>query len=418
MDSCRHCSCFCCTCLLEQPPHSAATVPAFVHLRLHSEFSVVDGLCRIDAAVEAAARDRQGALALTDSANLFGAVRFYKAARAAGVKPIVGCDVWLTNELERDNPHRLLLLVQDEIGLPEPLRTAVARLAREPASRPSRTAQRVADGRERTRSHRAVRRAARRGRRTCCSPATAPQRVTPRVAYAAVFPRRFYVELQRAGQPGIETYVNAALALAIELDLPVVATHPVQFIARDDFRAHEARVCIAEGYTLADPRRPRRFNESQYFKSQAEMAELFADIPAALDNAVEIARRCNLKLTLGKARLPDFPTPPGVTLDAYCRQLAYDGLERRLAVAVSGRGCARRATPDLRRAPRLRARDDREDGLLRLLPDRRGLHQLGQEQRHPGGPGPRLGRRLAGGVLARASPISIRCATTCCSSAS
>ena len=99
---------------LESPQPSA--VPRFVHLRLHSEFSVVDGLCRIDAAVDAAARDGQGALALTDSANLFGAVRFYKAARAAGVKPIIGCDVWLTNELERDNPHRLLLLVQDETG--------------------------------------------------------------------------------------------------------------------------------------------------------------------------------------------------------------------------------------------------------------------------------------------------------------
>ena len=315
---------------LEQSPQSSA-VPRFVHLRLHSEFSVVDGLCRIDAAVDAAARDGQGALALTDSANLFGAVRFYKAARAAGVKPIIGCDVWLTNELERDNPHRLLLLVQDETGYLN-LCELLSRAWLENQHR----------GRAELRSEWLTVESARGlialsgalhgevGALLLAGNGAAARDAASR--YAAVFPRRFYVELQRAGQPGVETYVNAALALAIELDLPVVATHPVQFIARDDFRAHEARVCIAEGYTLADPRRPRRFNESQYFKSQAEMAELFADIPAALDNAVEIARRCNLKLTLGKARLPDFPTPPGVTLDAYSRQLAHDGLERRLAV--------------------------------------------------------------------------------------
>ena len=297
------------------PASSPATVPAFVHLRLHSEFSVVDGLCRIDAAVAAAARDGQGALALTDSANLFGAVRFYKAARASGVKPIVGCDVSLTNEIERDNPHRLLLLVQDAAGYLN-LCDLLSRAWLENQHR----------GRAELRSEWLTEDSARGlialsgalqgeiGSLLLSGNAVAARAAAAR--YASTFPRRFYVELQRAGQPGTESYVNAALALAVELDLPVVATHPVQFIAREDFRAHEARVCIAEGYTLADPRRPRRFNDQQYFKSQAEMAALFADIPVALANAVEIARRCNLKLTLGKARLPDFPTPPGVTLDA------------------------------------------------------------------------------------------------------
>jgi DNA polymerase-3 subunit alpha len=153
---------------------------------------------------------------------------------------------------------------------------------------------------------------------------------------AELFPDRFYIELQRAGRAGEEALVRAAARLAIELGLPAVATHPVQFVARGDFRAHEARVCIAEGYTLADPRRPRHFTEEQYFKSRAEMAQLFADMPAALANTVEIARRCNLELTLGKSRLPEFPTPPGVTIEEHCRELSQQGLQARLLSLYPG----------------------------------------------------------------------------------
>ena len=134
-----------------------------------------------------------------------------------------------------------------------------------------------------------------------------------------------------------------AVALAEELGLPVVATHPVEFMARDDYMAHEARVCISEGYVLADQRRPKTFTEEDYFKTQAEMAELFADLPEALENSVEIARRCNLTLELGKSKLPDFPTPGGMPLDEYLRQFAREGLAKRMAGAVPGRGGARRA---------------------------------------------------------------------------
>ncbi|HWY72124.1 MAG TPA: DNA polymerase III subunit alpha, partial [Burkholderiaceae bacterium] len=148
---------------------------------------------------------------------------------------------------------------------------------------------------------------------------------------AGLFPGRFYLELQRAGRDGDEGYCRAVLQLAGELGLPVVATHPVQFTAPGDFRAHEARVCIAEGYTLADTRRPRRFSQQQYFKSQAQMAELFADVPVALANSIEIAKRCNLTLELGRPRLPEFPTPAGVSLDQYCREQSVSGLELRLA---------------------------------------------------------------------------------------
>src|SRR5262249_19534571 len=145
-----------------------------------------------------------------------------------------------------------------------------------------------------------------------------------------LFPGRFYVELQRAGSPQTEHYVEAALRLAGDCSLPVVATHPVQFLRKDDFAAHEARVCIAEGYVLGDRRRPRTFTRDSWFLGQAEMAKLFADIPEALANSVEIAKRCNLALDLGKSKLPLFPTPEGLTLEEYLRKQAREGLSRRL----------------------------------------------------------------------------------------
>ncbi|HMW78698.1 MAG TPA: DNA polymerase III subunit alpha, partial [Rhodocyclaceae bacterium] len=150
------------------------------------------------------------------------------------------------------------------------------------------------------------------------------------LAWGTLFPGAFYLEVQRYGQPQQELIVQSTADLAAELGLPLVATHPVQFLERDDFRAHEARVCIAEGYVLGDTRRPRPYTEEQYFKTQAEMAELFADLPEALENAVEIARRCSIELTLGKNFLPDFPTPEGMSLAEFLVQEAKAGLERRL----------------------------------------------------------------------------------------
>ena len=301
----------------------------FVHLRLHSEFSVVDGLVQLDEVAKAAAADAQGALALTDSAAMFGAVRFYKAARQRGVKPIVGVDAWISNDAERDSPHRLLLLAMDHAGYLR-LCDLVSRAWIDNQHR-GRAELRLDwfDG-EGSAGLIALSAAAQGevGRHLAQGNAEAARAAAGRLA--RLFPDRFYIELQRAGRTGEEALVRASARLAIELDLPLVATHPVQFVSRGDFRAHEARVCIAEGYTLADPRRPRLFTEEQYFKSRAEMASLFADMPAALANTVEIARRCNLELTLGRSRLPDFPTPPGVTIEEHCRDLSLQGLQARL----------------------------------------------------------------------------------------
>ncbi len=313
------------------------SAPAFVHLRLHSEFSVTDGVTRIDDVVHRAAADGQGALALTDNANLFGAIRFYMAARKAGLKPILGCDAWITNEADREQPYRLTLLAQDRAGYLNLCRLlSRAWLENQHHDRAEmRGAWFIADA---TRGLIALSAgpAGEVGQLLAGSSPAPAQAAAERLA--AQFPGRFYIELQRAGRPGDESYCRAAIALAARLALPLVATQPVQFLDADDFRAHEARVCIAEGRTLADPRRPRHYTPEQYFKTSAQMCALFADVPAALRNAVEIARRCNLELELGKPRLPDYPTPAGTSLDDHCRALAGAGLERRLAALYPDAG--------------------------------------------------------------------------------
>ena len=312
---------------------TAMSTIAFVHLRMHSEYSVSDGIVGLDDAVAAAAGDGMPALALTDLANVFGMVKFYQAARASGVKPVIGCDVWIENDSDRDKPHRLLVLCQSRQGyrnLCEVLTRAYranqyrgrAELKKQWfAGSPGDGLIALSGAQHGDVGH-------------ALAAGNYAQAAAAAQAWAKLFPNRYYLELQRL-QPGaapqIENCVQQSLQIASELRLPVVATHPVQFLKPDDFRAHEARVCIAEGYVLADQRRPRTFGPDQYFRTQAEMAELFADIPQALANSVEIAKRCNLTLELGKSKLPPFPTPTGESLDEYLRARAHAGLEHRLA---------------------------------------------------------------------------------------
>ncbi|GMV46958.1 MAG: DNA-directed DNA polymerase [Pseudomonadota bacterium] len=316
------------------------TAMSFVHLRLHSEYSVVDGTLRIDDAAAAARADGQPALAITDLDNLFGAVKFYQACRRRGVKPIIGVDVWMeptalaastlgAAAVDR-SPSRLTLLVQDLRGYHH----LCELLARAWTGNTQRTLAHLKwDWLAELGDGLIALSGADLGAVGAALLAGDGERARALAArLAELFPRRFYLELQRAGQPQHEAHVRSAVALAAGLGLPVVATHPIQFLARDDFEAHEARVCIAEGETLANPRRVRRFTPEQHFKSAEQMRELFADIPTALANTLEIARRCNLQLVLGKARLPDFPTPQGIPLGAYFRQASFAGLERRLAL--------------------------------------------------------------------------------------
>jgi DNA polymerase III subunit alpha len=301
--------------------------PAFVHLRLHSEYSITDGIVRIDEAVERAAADGMPSLAITDLANVFGMVKFYKAARAAGVKPVIGCDVWITNESERDKPHRALLLVQSRAGylrLSELLSRAW--LENQHRGRAEMRKSWFAEGSEGLIALSGAFQGEVGG--VLLQDAARARQLASE--WTRLFPGRYYLELQRAGASQTEHYIEAALRLAGDCSLPVVATHPVQFLRAKDFAAHEARVCIAEGYVLGDRRRPRSFTRESYFLSQAEMAKLFADLPEALANSVEIAKRCNLELELGKSKLPLFPTPQGMTLEEFLRKQAQDGLGRRL----------------------------------------------------------------------------------------
>jgi DNA polymerase-3 subunit alpha len=306
---------------------------AFVHLRTHTEFSIVDGTLRIGDAVDAAAADRQAALAITDLSNLFGAIKLYSTARKKGVKPIVGVDVWMEPEGGEKNPSRLLLLVQDREGylnLCELLSRAwLGNVQRNQAWIKWEWLAALNSGLI----------ALSGGDQGAVGQALLlqdePRAREAALRLSALFPGRFYIELQRAGLAGHETHVRAAVPLAASLSLPVVATHPVQFLAPEDFEAHEARVCIAEGETLANPRRVKRFSREQHFKTQGQMEALFADIPSALANSVEIARRCNLTLVLGKPRLPDFPTPlvdgAPMPMADYFRLASHEGLENRLA---------------------------------------------------------------------------------------
>lgn len=302
----------------------------FVHLRLHTEFSVVDGTNRIDETVKAAASDQQPALAITDLNNLFGGIKFYKEARGAGVKPILGAELLLQG-LAKDAAllSRIVVLVQNKQGylnLCELLARAwtqnvvkaqgVCRLA---WLKELGEGLIVLSGAQ----------AGPVGQALVQGDAQRASQVA--LELASIFPHRFYLELQRAGRPDDESHVAACVQLAAGLKLPVVATHPVQFTKEDDYEAHEARVCISEGEILGNPRRVRKFTREQYFKSSAQMEQLFADVPSAVANTLEIAKRCNLVLELGKPRLPNFPTPNGMPAEEYFRFASHEGLKERMA---------------------------------------------------------------------------------------
>ncbi|WP_297445837.1 DNA polymerase III subunit alpha [Acidiferrobacter sp.] len=300
----------------------------FVHLRVHSEYSLADGLLRLDELVVACHDKGMPAVALTDLANLFGMVKFYNQAVAAGIKPILGADVFLRSD-DSQRPYRAALLCQNLNGYRN-----LSRLLTRAYSEGQGGGHACLDkdwlegntdglialsggqdgdvGQLLIGSHNDEAYAAAR-------------------AWEALFPGRFYVELQRNGRPWQEEYNARAVGLCRRLKIPLVATHDVRFLTPEDFEAHEIRVCIHEGRTLADPRRARRYTDRQYLTSPAEMAALFSDLPEALDNTVEIARRCTVALRFGDYYLPRFPVPEGASVDDVLREDALAGLARRMA---------------------------------------------------------------------------------------
>ena len=312
----------------------------FIHLRLHSEFSVVDGTVRIDEAVKTAIANGQGALAMTDLNNLFGAVKFYKQARSSGLKPIIGAEI-VVEGFSAASKHdggkepalsRMVLLVQNTQGylnLSELLARAwTQNTARAQAVIKLEWLRELNEGL-------VLLSGAQAGPVGQALVQGDTQRANDIAReLSSSFAHRFYIEVQRAGRADDEVHVTAAVQLAARMKLPVVATHPIQFLVADDYEAHEARVCISEGEILGNARRVRKFTREQYFKSPTEMQALFADLPAALANSVEIAKRCSLTIELGKSKLPDFPTPEvngkRMPPDEYFRYASHAGLIERM----------------------------------------------------------------------------------------
>jgi DNA polymerase-3 subunit alpha len=302
--------------------------PAFVHLHLHTEYSLVNGTIRIKPLVQNVAAAGMPAVAVTDQCNLFSMVKFYRAAMAEGVKPLIGVDLWVADQAENRQPGRLVLLSKTHAGYLN-LTRLVSRTYTEGQHRGLPVLERSwLDG------HAEGLIALSGGRSGDIGQALAANKIDRAARlldeWQCLFPDSFYLELQRTGRPGEEDYIHHAVRLAGDHGAPVVATNDVHFLKGSDFGAHEARVCINEGRTLDDPRRSREFTDQQYLRSPAEMQALFEDIPEALENTVEIARRCNLELELGKNYLPDFPVPDGSSMSAYFKVQAQQGLERRL----------------------------------------------------------------------------------------
>lgn len=308
-------------------------MPRFVHLHTHSEFSLVDGLVRIKPLIKNVQTAQMPACAITDFSNLCGLVQFYKAANAAGIKPIIGADVVIDNG---DAPaSRLILLCQNKRGYIhlselisqaylEGLKKEIPHLRREWFAKRSDglialSAGRLGDI----------------GQALLSSDTEQAKQYLQ--FWQAHFPNRFYLELQRTGRPQEEDYIHAAVQLAIETHTPVVATNDVVFLKEEDYEAHEVRVCIHDGYVLDDNRRPRLYSPQQYLRSPEEMTALFSDIPEAIENTWRIAQRCNIELTLGKNYLPNFPVPEGMTMDEYFCELSRKGLDERFETVLKNK---------------------------------------------------------------------------------
>ncbi|WP_097460262.1 DNA polymerase III subunit alpha [Mangrovitalea sediminis] len=300
----------------------------FVHLRVHSEYSLVDGIVRIKPLIGRVAEFGMPAVALTEQSNMCSLVKFYKAALGSGVKPVIGADVWVENPDEPETPFRLTLLARNLTGyrnLTELI--SLGFTEGQHLGRPILQKTWI-EGRSEGLIALCGARMGEVGRALLSGkPELAEQRAS---YWMSLFPDAFYIELQRTGRVNDEECLHLSVELAARLGCPVVATNDVHFINRDDFDAHEARVCIGESRALDDPRRERRFSEEQYLKSPEEMIELFRDIPEAIENTVEIARRCSVKVRMGEYFLPNYPVPEGMTMDDYFRHVSEEGLEKRL----------------------------------------------------------------------------------------
>jgi DNA polymerase-3 subunit alpha len=300
----------------------------FIHLRNHTEYSLVDGIIRVKPLVKRVAELAMPAIGVTDQSNLFATVKFYRAALAAGIKPIIGADVQIRDSVGQKKPYIITLLAQNQQGY-----LALCELISEA----------YLNGQDKGVAYLTSKKILEKNEglialsgcldglfSTSLQSNDTEQADTMLSTWLQVFKDRFYIELQRIGRSGEEGLNNQLLALASKYHAPIVATNSACFLKPEEFDAHEARVCINQGRVLSDTRRVKTHTEQQYLKSQEDMLALFSDLPEALENTVEIAKRCNVELSLGENFLPDFPVPEGMTIDEYFADLSQKGLEKRI----------------------------------------------------------------------------------------
>ena len=301
----------------------------FVHLHLHSEYSLVNGMIRLPGLVDQTRTNQMPAVALTDMGNLYGAVKFFNKCVAQGIKPIIGAEVYLENPDKVAQPFILVLLVQDEVGYVN-LSELLSRGFREGQAQGKPILQK--DWFEGKTDGLICLSGGLRGELGSAILANRDKYLGELLAnYQRLFPGRFFIEIQRVGRPHEEEYIAAAAQLAANLQVPLVATNDAHFMREIDFDAHEVRVCINEGRVLNDTRRVKHHTPQQYYKNSQEMIELFADIPSAIENTLLIAQRCNFVMRMGEYFLPDFPVPEGETIESHLRNESFAGLEVVLA---------------------------------------------------------------------------------------
>jgi len=305
----------------------------FIHLNVHTEFSIIDGLCRIKPLIKMVAENQMSAIAITDICNMFGTVKFYKSALAAGIKPIIGAEIAYHESSNVSQNYKCTLLSQSELGYrnliriisksyQQGFRQHVPLINKEWLDKETTAGLIALSGG----CYGDIGQAFLKGEVN-----QAKQKLT---FWQQLFGDRFYLEVHRNGFEGEESYINSCVDLANEQQVPVVATNNVRFLKSDDFEAHEARVCIHQGNILNDPKRPKKYTEQQYLRSPQEMCEIFKDLPQAIMNSVEIAKRCNVMLNLGDNFLPKFPIPNEMTTEGYLQRLAEEGLEKRFASSL------------------------------------------------------------------------------------
>ena len=299
---------------------------AFVHFGVHSEFSITDSIVRIKALVAAAKADSQPALALTDLSNLFATVKFYRACLGAGIKPIIGAEV-----LTDDANHRVILLAMNNDGYKNLTRIVSFGFTDGLHYDHSRGKPIVSTEQIFTHADGVIALLTEQSHVGQALMSNTPERADELIhAWQQRFSNRLYFAIKRTSRAGEDAYIQAVIHASHRHQLPIIAHNDVRFISQEDFDAHEVRVCIAGSYVLADPNRPKEYSDAQYLKTQKQMSDLFADLPTVIDNTISLAKRCNVILTLGENRLPDYPVPVGESIESFFRSESARGLDKRL----------------------------------------------------------------------------------------